>query len=215
MAVSKIDSVDAGKLTQMLGYMKSVDELEAGLASVRRIEKLQPRPPNYEKVFRDLANGNNRNASRGALHVIRDVDSPAIGLDNVKGFEIDDSIRLADGTSIDRRIDVVLKNPLGKRLEYKAWEAGVPRWEDAELEFIKDILSRGDFQWVIKGTDLNKVATKMKQTLGVVAVRGRPGGAQMHDSLKNALDAGDIDGELIKEILSKIDNGTLLRAQGY
>ena len=222
MALSKVDVVDTGRLKNMLVFMKTADELEAGLAAVRRIESLQPRPANYQRVFKELAN-NLETKSRGALHVLRDVDSPAVGLDNIASFETRDVIEFVENGKIKkvaRFIDVIRKNPT-RRLEYKAWESGKPTsWgkvggkEGAEWEFVRDILNQKPFEWVIKGTDLDKVATKMKQTLGVLKVQRRAK-VQLHPILEEALRRGRITKADIEKIIAKIDSGELLRVQGY
>ncbi len=197
----------------------SVVELQADLSSVRRIEKLQPRPDNYQRVFKELAN-HSKNKARGALHVLRDADSSAVGLDNIASFETREVIEFVEGgitKKVGRDIDIIRKNP-ARRLEYKAWESGRPSWgsgkKGGEWQFVRDILNRKPFEWVIKGTDLDKVATKMKQTLGVVKVQGRDV-SQLHPVLEEALRRGRIKKADLERIIAQIDSGELLRVQGY
>ena len=84
----------------------------------------------------------------------------------------------------------------------------------AEWQFVRDILSNQDFQWVVKGVEPQQVLDKMKQTLGLRKVQGRPE-AEMHQILIEAIELKILTRQRLNGIIEKINNGTLVRRQGY
>ncbi len=190
---------------------------------------MQTPPPGYKHVFREFANDRDPTApgnfarakTRGALNVLREVDSAAFGgVANVERFEVT-VYPLGPGTK-KRVIDVITNgrdaSGVPKRLELKAWETNATNWGEKErLEFVGDILYSEEpkvFEWVIKGTDLEKVKNNMLQTLGVLR---RGGKTELHPMLEAAV--GDetrlFNEDALEAVINKVNNLEILRKESY
>ena len=228
-ALMKVDGINSARLGNMARFLSPPKdlELESALKAAKGIDELAIKPDGFEKVFKEFANERDpitdpfaKNKTRGALHVLREVGSTTFGgVANVAKFE--EITRPLGPNTKKRIIDVITKgfdaSGSPKRLEFKSWEQNVPRWNknSAELEFVFDILSRDpppDFEWVIKGTDLDKVRDVMLQTLGELPKSGKK---NLHPALKEALDSGLLSETKFNDIVTKVKNLTILRKESY
>jgi len=226
-ALAKIDGMTGAKLRRLAKHSTDTDELETVLKTIKSIDALPTKPEGYAAVFKSLVHPW-RNTSRGMMNVLRDIGSESFegGIAKIERFEASTPILLPGATKpYGRRVDVKLLPPPegGIRMEYKAWETGVPQWtkNGAERQFVADILNGAisphgadailNMRWVVRGTDVNLVKKEMLLVLG----RGPDGeelaGAVMDKRVQEALDADVLDDDKLNRFINGILNGTIVR----